>query len=72
MGIIRALAKDKHGEGGVKMQWFQHAAGANKYESAYTSVLPSSTYNDKFPFAYDACLQYKMQTARICRCFPTS
>ena len=65
LGIIRALAKDKHGEGGVKMQWFQHAAGANKYESAYTSVLPSSTYNDKFPFAYDACLQYKMKGAHF-------
>ena len=65
LGIIRALAKDNKGEGGVLMQFFQHAQGACKYTSAYSSVLPSGTKCDRFPFVYDAALQYKMKGAKF-------
>ena len=43
LDIIRAIAKNAKGERGVLMQFFQHAEGACKYTSAYSSVLSTNT-----------------------------
>ena len=68
LGIIRRTTRglwEGKMTNGVNMQWFTQSGGelADRYTADYTSVLPSSTRVDEYPFAPDQCLQHILKGA---------